>query len=203
MLWCRSTRAHSLHCIRVCGFRGASEGRATAHDVHVSLMSPMYRKLLGTCAAACNVVRARKPLLLCMCQCSAVKMGSSGRDAPPGTHIPRYGAREVVKIEYFFIVVRLANFRPFVARACSRFCSCSLGLQAATRNATKCRIPFIRSPSHVIAECSLLAHHISMPASVHCAGCAQFLACARAVCNVRIRRACRPSKLCVCQRASC
>ena len=34
------------------------------------------------------------------CQCSALLVGSRGRGAPPGTHMPRYGAREVIEIEY-------------------------------------------------------------------------------------------------------
>ena len=32
--------------------------------------------------------------------CSVLLAGSRGRGAPPGTPIPRYGAREVVEIEY-------------------------------------------------------------------------------------------------------
>ena len=75
-------------------------GRAAARDARFVLMSLVCRKLLGASVAASNVVRARRPLLICMCQCSAEKIGSRGRDAPPGTHIPRYGARKVVKIEY-------------------------------------------------------------------------------------------------------
>jgi hypothetical protein len=71
-------------------------GRAAARGAHFVLMSPWWRNLVGASVAACNVVRARRPLLLCRCQCFGVKLGSSGRDAPPGTHVPRYGAREVV-----------------------------------------------------------------------------------------------------------
>ena len=34
------------------------------------------------------------------CQCSALLAGSRGRAAPPGTHVPPSGAREVGKNEY-------------------------------------------------------------------------------------------------------
>ena len=65
-----------------------------------AVMCPGPLDRLRGSAAACNVDRGRaSPWLLCMCHCFAGEMGSGGRDTPPGTRIPRYGAREVVKNE--------------------------------------------------------------------------------------------------------
>lgn len=63
------------------------------------LMSPVCRYPVGASAAACNLCRARKPLLLCLCQCSVVRMASEGRERPPVTRVSPYGARVVVEIE--------------------------------------------------------------------------------------------------------
>jgi hypothetical protein len=103
------------------------QGRATARGARSLLMSPVCRKLLGACAAACNVVRVRKPWLICMCQCSAVKMGSRARDTPPGTRVPRYGAHEVIK---FDIYRRKTSDFPSLRRESALCAFRSLGTQA-------------------------------------------------------------------------
>ena len=64
-----------------------------------AVMCPGPLDRLRGSAAACNVGRARKPLAALHVPLLCGEMGFGGRDTPPGTRIPRYGAREVVKNE--------------------------------------------------------------------------------------------------------
>ena len=75
------------------------QGRATARGARLLLMSPGCRYLLELLGQLVMVVRARKPLLLCLCQYSVVRMASEGRERPPVTRVSPYGARVVVENE--------------------------------------------------------------------------------------------------------